>query len=88
MLKIIKKLHFRLPHRAVTVPGPMQFARVPADNDELSQAIAEDPAQHDDTWRLSERPDSRELEQYWAMVEDDILHDPEWFRADDASDTV
>lgn len=29
---------------------------------------------------LEERPDEAELEAYWRSVENDIEHDPEWFR--------
>ncbi len=77
MLKIKQKRHISLPH--LTLPKPMQFVPVVDDGDELTEAINSDPTVHDDQWRLQERPDTSELEQYWDAVETDVKNDPKWF---------
>lgn len=77
MLKIKQKYHLTLPSIRI-LPQHMQFAPVRDDDDELTQSIQEDPAVRDDTWQLLERPDTKELTQYWDKVEQDIHHDPEW----------
>ena len=55
------------------------MAPIPADdNDELTQAIASDPIDHDNNWTLDERPDTSELEAFWSEVARDLKKDPEW----------
>ena len=77
MLHIKQKPHLQLPH--LGVPHPVVFGAVPHDTDELAVAIADDATTHDDTWELTEHPDTNELESYWSKVEQDIVNDPEWF---------
>jgi hypothetical protein len=55
-------------------PGKqMQFAPVQSqeDDDELSQAILNDPAVHDDKWDLTDNLDPEKLSAFW----DDALHE-------------
>lgn len=78
MLEIKQKHHVALPHIQFS-SQPMQFAPVTDDGDELTQAIQEDPASHDDDWQLEERPDTSTLEEYWETVETDVKNDPKWF---------
>ena len=79
MLKLKHKHHLDFPHITLS-SRPMELSAVPVDNDELNQAILEDPIAHDDVWELSERPDSNELTQFWSEVEADVASDPEWFK--------
>lgn len=80
MLKMKHEHRFELPHLSLS-SNPMQLSPVPADdNDELTQAIIQDPVAHDDVWELSERPDTNELTQFWSEVEADVANDPEWFK--------
>lgn len=82
MLKL--KQHFHLPSIAFDSHPPLQLAPVPADddNDELTQAIAADPIDHDNNWTLDERPDTTELESFWAEVTRDLKKDPGWGKFD------
>lgn len=82
MLKIKQKLHITLPH-IVLWPHQLRFSRPVPENDELIEAIDDEILQHDDDWQLSERPDTKELTQYWEKVEDDIQHDPQWIQVDE-----
>lgn len=83
MLQIKQKFHINLPHIQLRNPKQVEFSPVTDDNDELSRAIIDDPAQHDDNWELNERPDAAQLEEYWDEVEDDIAHDPKWIKFSD-----
>lgn len=83
MLKIKQKFHLTLPHLPSLWPHTLQLSPPEAENDELIEAIDEEMLQHDDDWQLSERPDTKELTQYWEKVEDDIQHDPEWIQVDE-----
>ena len=80
MLKLKRSHHFSLPH--LTLPAaPVQFQPVPiTDDDELARAIVDDTIEHDNQWELSERPDMGELTKFWSEVEEDVAHDPEWFK--------
>ena len=79
MLKL--KHHMHLPSLTLAARQPLHLAPVPVsddDDDELTQAIAADPADHDDNWTLEERPDTRELESFWTDVATDLKKDPDW----------
>ena len=77
MLKL--KHHFHLPEITFGVHAPLELAPVSLDDDdELAQAIAADPFDHDNNWSLEERPDTSELESFWKNVESDLKSDPEW----------
>lgn len=78
MLEIKHKHNFELPHLSL-LDAPMQLSNVPIDNDELTQAIVQDPVTRDDNWELNERPDMGELTRFWSDVENDVANDPEWF---------
>lgn len=80
MLHIKQKFHLSLPHVQLGASKPLQFTPVVDDQDELTQAIADDVTQHDDDWELEERPNEERLEQYWNDVENDIEHDPKWIK--------
>lgn len=77
MLKIKQKIHFTLPRFTVWHHRP-QLSRPVPENDELIVAIDADTTSHGDDWQLSERPDSKQLVEYWTEVEEDIKHDPKW----------
>lgn len=79
MLKLKHKHHLDFPHITLS-SAPMQLSAVPIDDDELAQAIIEDPVAHDNVWELNERPDMGELTKFWSDVEADVANDPEWFR--------
>jgi hypothetical protein len=79
MLKMKHKHHLDFPHITFRT-HEMALSPVTADDDELSQAIVDDPVTHDDVWELSERPDTEELTQFWSEVEADVANDPEWFK--------
>ncbi len=79
MLKMKHKHHLDFPHITLSA-HQMELSAVPIDNDELTQAIIDDPVTHDDVWELSERPDSTELTQFWDEVQADVASDPEWFK--------
>ncbi len=55
----------------------MAFSPVPADDDELIQAI--EATHPDNAWTLSNEPDVVGLENFWNEVTADIEKDPEWF---------
>ena len=80
MLQIKQKFHLSLPHLEPLHPQPVQFSPVTDDDDELTQAIVSEPAQHDDDWQLEERPDEEKLEEFWNEVENDIQNDPKWIK--------
>lgn len=85
MLKL--KHHFHFPDITFDTHPPLQLAPVPVDDDdELTQAIAADPVDHDNEWTLEERPDVSELESFWSEVTQDLKKDPEWtdFSREDA----
>lgn len=71
-------MHF--PHISLGLPHQMQLAPVRVDNDELSQAIANDSVDHDNNWELVERPDPGRLDAFWTAVVDDVENDPEWVK--------
>ena len=77
MLQLKNKHHLDFPH--ITFPSfhPMQLSPVADDDDELTAAIVNDPVDHDNNWQLAD-PDTKELEKFWASVEDDVKNDPEW----------
>lgn len=79
MLKMKHSHHIELPHLNLGT-HQMELSPVPVNDDELTQAILDDPVMHDDVWELSERPDSTELTQFWDEVEADVANDPEWFK--------
>ena len=79
MLQLKHKHHLDFPHITL-MPRQMELSPVPADSDELTQAIEQDVATHDDVWELSERPDMGELTEFWDHVEQDVANDPQWFR--------
>ena len=54
------------PHRQ------LQFAPVTESDDELDQAIVNDPIVHDDNWQLTSHPDAKQLGDFWEMVEKDL----------------
>jgi len=76
MLKLKHSLH--LPEISFDSHPPLELAPIQIDDDELSQAIAHDAVDHDDNWTLDERPDTQELESFWAQVTDDLKKDPDW----------
>ena len=78
MLQIKQKLHLKFPRFRFGSQREITFAPVLDDDDELTQAISNEQFQHDDEWVLDERPDTSRLSAYWAEVENDIAHDPEW----------
>ncbi len=78
MLKIKHPLFTRFRKPSVVTQHSMQFTTVKDDSDELTKAIVNDVQEHDDTWTLTERPDSKALNEFWDEVEDDIKHDPQW----------
>lgn len=86
MLKL--KHRFHLPDLSFDSHPPLQLEPIPAfdDDDELTQAIAADPVDHDDNWTLDERPDQSQLESFWAEVTSDLKKDPGWgkFESEDA----
>lgn len=79
MLNIKHVPHIELPHLDLGA-HQMELSPVPVDDDELTQAILDDPVAHDDVWELGERPDTNELTQFWTNVEADVATDPEWFK--------
>ena len=70
----LKAHKFTLPH--VGTSPQLRLSPLPADDDELIHAI-EDPV--NDVWQLEATPDTRELNEFWTGVEDDLKHDPSWF---------
>lgn len=73
MLKL--KHRFTLPK--FTAARRLVFSRVPAEDDELIEAI-ESANGLDDAWQLTPAPDSDQLEEYWSDVVSDIQTDPGW----------
>ena len=82
MLKIKQKIHCTLPRFTVWHHRP-QLSRPVPENDELIEAIDDEMEANDDDWQLAERPDTKELVQYWDKVEDDIQHDPKWIQIEE-----
>lgn len=78
MLRLKRKHKINFPSITELLPHSMQLSPVIADDDELSQAIANDPIDHDNRWTLTERPETGQLEQYWDNVVADIKSDPSW----------
>ena len=78
MLQIKQKFHVRLPHFRPLWSHKLEFSKPEPENDELIEAINDEVEVNDDDWQLVERPDTKELVQYWDKVEDDVRHDPEW----------
>lgn len=78
MLEIKQKFHLQLPHLQLLPKRKLEFSKPEPEDDELIDAIDDEMEEHDDDWQLAERPDTKELVQYWDKVEDDVLHDPEW----------
>jgi len=78
MLKMSKHHYLSLPDFGLGFSRPIQLTPVPADDgDDLTRAIVADPDDHDDNWKLSERPDTNELVSYWEHVEQDMQNDSE-----------
>ena len=82
MLKLKNKHHLDFSYviERIKPSHQLELAPIPVDdgNDELTQAINEDPAVHDDRWELSERPDPEELTKFWDEVASEVKQDPEW----------
>ena len=78
MLEIKPKLKFKIPDSFLASSPAMKFASV-VDDEGLTEAITEDADIHDDNWRLTEHPDTDELERYWTKIQQDVKNDPEWF---------
>ena len=78
MLEIKHSHHMKFPHLHLEMPRKMELAPVMADGDELSLAIDNDQADHDNNWELVERPDPGKLEAFWSAVVEDVQNDPEW----------
>lgn len=83
MLKIKKHFNLHLPSHAPTVRIVAMSPVYDEDDDELIQAINNQPIVSDDQWTLTAAPDTDELNRYWNHVEEDIAGDPEWFAFDD-----
>lgn len=85
MLSIKKSLRSYLPQLPYLRSGTtqMQLSPVLSDTDELIQAIEDEIVRHDDNWMLEVTPDTEKLEQGWAAIQQDIEHDPKWFKFDD-----
>ena len=83
MLEIKQKFHLRLPRFQPLWAHKLQFSKIEPENDELIEAIDDDVETNDDDWQLVERPDTKQLSQFWDKVEDDIQHDPKWIQVDD-----
>lgn len=76
--------NFHLPH--FELPQAMQLSPVPADDDELTQAIESDPVTHDNNWVLTAQLDQDELNrssELWDRIVEDVHSDPEWFKESD-----
>lgn len=76
MLKL--KHHFHFPEITFDSHPPLELAPVPASDEELTQAIENDPVDHDNNWTLDERPDTTELDSFWSEVTSDLKKDPSW----------
>ena len=83
MLEIKQKFHLQLPHFPVLRARALQFSKPEPEDDELIEAIDDEMEANDDDWQLAERPDTKELVQYWDKVEDDIQHDPKWIQIEE-----
>lgn len=81
MLAIKQKFHIPYPH--LTLSHKVEFSPIEVEADELIAAIDNKVSETDDDWQLEERPDTKELAQYWDKVEDDIQHDPKWIKVED-----
>lgn len=58
-MSLTEILNSLVPHKQ------MQFAPIEEDDDEISQAINDDPIVHDDQWRLTEDLDGQQLGAFW-----------------------
>ena len=74
----LKTHKLTLPH--LSASPELRLSPVRSEDDELIHAI-EDPI--NDIWRLEATPDTRELNQFWTGVEEDLKHDPTWFNFTD-----
>lgn len=83
MLEIKQKFHLQLPHLSAFRTHALQFSTPQPEDDELIEAIDDEMEANDDDWQLAERPDTKELVQYWDKVEDDIQHDPKWIQIEE-----
>jgi hypothetical protein len=83
VLQIKQKLHIHLPHVPKLRSHSLQFSKLETENDELITAIDEEISENDDNWQLVERPDTKQLVQFWEKVEDDVQHDPKWIQVDE-----
>ncbi|MBC7746920.1 hypothetical protein H7Y40_02980 [Pedobacter sp.] len=77
MLKLKHTHHLGFPHITFTPLHSMKLSVVPLDNDELAQAIDNDPIDHDNNWQLTNQPDTEALEEYWTTVVAELKDDPE-----------
>lgn len=80
MLKIKNKYHLDFPFiiEGFIPRRELEFVPVPDDDDELTQAIEQDSAVHDNRWVLTEHPDPEELDAFWTKVEQEVTADPDW----------
>jgi hypothetical protein len=83
VLEIKQKFHLQLPHLPTLRTHALQFSMPEPEDDELIEAIDDEMEANDDDWQLAERPDTKELVQYWDKVEDDIQHDPKWIQIEE-----
>lgn len=83
MLEIKQKFHLQLPHLPALRTRSLHFSKPEPEDDELIEAIDDEMEANDDDWQLSERPDTKELVQYWDKVENDIEHDPKWIQIEE-----
>lgn len=83
MLQIKQKLHIQLPHLRKPWSHALHFSKPEPENDELIDAIDDEMSVNDDDWQLVERPDTKQLVQFWEKVEDDVQHDPKWIQVDE-----
>ncbi|MGB3023358.1 MAG: hypothetical protein WBB39_00990 [Candidatus Saccharimonadales bacterium] len=68
MLKIPKSPRISLPHLDLSASKPMQLSPVTDDGDELTQAVSDDPIDHDDKWELSDVIDEQAITDFWLRI--------------------
>ena len=66
-------MHFPFLNQIQLQPEPIN------EDDELAQAINDDPIVHDNNWQLTEYPDGEAIEHFWQEVAEDIHKDPDWY---------